>query len=148
MFFLGLLDDQTESKESARREIDLAQEASRAKSDFLASMSHEIRTPLNGVIGMLDLLATEKLPASASQFTKIAKDSADTLLSLINDILDFSKIEAGRIDLESVLFDLHELIEHAVELFAIQAHRKNLELTYKIDSALPRCIKGDPERLR
>jgi ammonium transporter, Amt family len=148
MFYLGMLDDRTESRNAAQREIDLAQEASRAKSDFLASMSHEIRTPLNGVIGMLDLLATEELPNNATQFTKVAKESADALLSLINDILDFSKIEAGRIDLESVAFNVHDLIENVVELFAIQAHRKQVELTYRIDPTVPKWIQGDPDRLR
>ncbi|MEM9252411.1 MAG: ammonium transporter [Planctomycetota bacterium] len=125
-----------------------AEAASRAKSEFLANMSHEIRTPLNGVIGMLDLLSGTTLEAGQARYARIARTSADSLLSLINDILDFSKIEAGKLELEKAPFDLPNLIADVAEMFAARAEKKHIELIGHAKPGVPQHVTGDPERLR
>jgi CheY-like chemotaxis protein len=125
-----------------------AEEASRAKSAFLASMSHEIRTPLSAVIGMVDLaMAGEQDPARRDCLVT-ASDSARHLLTIVTDLLDFSKIEAGKLVPERVHFDLHEAVESAVRTFSFQARQHGLELVVDIDPAAPRFVLGDPGRLR
>jgi len=146
--WLGTLNDITKQKRASIAEIEIAKAKSDAKGEFLASMSHEIRTPLNGVIGMLDLLDSSTLATKEQNFVSIAKSSAGSLLSLINDILDFSKIEAGHMELESIEFNLRDLIEQIAEQFAYHAHVKNLEMNCQIENELPNVLVGDPERLR
>ena len=126
----------------------IAEEASKAKSLFLATMSHEIRTPMNGVLGMLHLLASSDLDVKQQHQVDIATSSSELLLSVINDILDFSKIEADKLELESVPFDPVALIEETATLLASVAQNKKLELICKVDSKLPSLVKGDPTRLR
>jgi signal transduction histidine kinase/DNA-binding response OmpR family regulator/HPt (histidine-containing phosphotransfer) domain-containing protein len=125
-----------------------AEEASRAKSAFLATMSHEIRTPLNAVIGMSSLLLDSGLTAAQHDFAMTIRTSGDALLSTINDILDFSKIEAGRIELEQRPFILREAVEDAVGLFAGKAAEQGIELSCLIESDIPVAIEGDENRLR
>ncbi|WP_355660467.1 ATP-binding protein [Halomonas salifodinae] len=125
-----------------------AQAASQAKSEFLATVSHEIRTPLNGVIGMSDLLLGRPLDDAARRYATTIHDSAGLLLNLINDILDFSKIEAGRLELEQTSFDLREVVQGALTLFAPRARSRGLALGCDLDPALPRRLEGDPGRLR
>ena len=125
-----------------------AEQASTAKSQFLASMSHEIRTPLNGVIGMINLLGTTPLSSDQRQYASIARSSSEALLSIINDILDFSKIEAGKVEVERVDFDLHKLLEDLADMLSVSARAKFLELTCLIESNVPSCVRGDPTRLR
>ena len=127
---------------------DAAEAASRAKSQFLAAMSHEIRTPMNGIIGMTELLRRTTLSGRQRHFADTIQRSAEALLNIINDILDFSKIEAGRLVLESVDFDLREVIEDTVELLAEPAHRKGLDLTALVPPELPIRFRGDPGRLQ
>ncbi len=133
--------------ELRQRNLEL-EEASRAKSDFLARMSHEIRTPMNGVLGMTELLLGTRLEDKQHRFANAIKTSASSLLEIINDILDFSKIEAGKLELESVEFDLIDLVEDVAELFAGPAAEKGLEFICETPpDNVPRVI-GAPLRLR
>ncbi len=125
-----------------------AEQASRAKSEFLAHMSHEIRTPLNGVIGMSDLLLETALSSKQKEYAGLIRESGKSLLFLINDILDFSKIEAGKLELESVEFDPREIAEASLGILASKAEEKKLELCGFCSAEVPRKAKGDGGRIR
>jgi signal transduction histidine kinase/DNA-binding response OmpR family regulator len=125
-----------------------AENASRAKSEFVANMSHEIRTPMNGVLGMTELLLDAPQPPEHRQYLEIVKTSADALLHIINDILDFSKIEAGKLELSPHPFAVRELVADTAQMFALPAHRKGLELTYRVAPDVPEQVVADAERIR
>src|SRR5690606_8227653 len=127
-----------------------AEEASRAKSLFLATMSHEIRTPLNGVLGMNELLLHSPLDARQQEWAQAVQGSGHHLLSVINDILDYSKIESGQLELEMVDLDLPALIHEVMTMFAHAAESKGVELVAHFAQQDPDLtnVRGDPLRLR
>src|SRR6185295_11394162 len=120
--------ERIETERALAEARDAAEEASRAKSRFLAMVSHEIRTPLNGILGMADLLRDTTLTPEQASYVKATKASGDVLLSLIDEILDFSKIEAGKLELAAEPFRLAALVEDAVELLAPRAQAKLLAI--------------------
>lgn len=138
---------------AVQREADLdaarrvAEVANQAKSIFVANISHEIRTPMNGLMGMLELSLLDEMPQSHRDTLDAARTSAQSLLGLLNDLLDFSKIDAGRMELESIPFDLREIVLGVVRLFEPQARSKGVALVAATPPSLPRFM-GDPTRLR
>ena len=127
---------------------DKAVDGSRMKSDFLASMSHEIRTPLTAIIGMAELLSETKLSSDQDKYVKVFRKAGDTLLSLVNDILDLSKIEAEQLILEHISFDLLDVIEESVEIYAIKSAENHVELISDFEPKSNMQRTGDPARLR
>jgi|GEM_PF-3826798 len=125
-----------------------AEDATKSKSEFLATMSHEIRTPMNGVVSMTAMLAKTELNNQQRELIAIVEQSASSLLTIINDILDFSRIEAGKLDIEETEFDLRELVSGVAALCGADAYQKGLELFYDIDVDVPNYLLGDPTRIR
>ncbi|BFO02799.1 response regulator [Pseudomonas guariconensis] len=133
-------------------ELDMARkealEASRIKSEFLANMSHEIRTPLNGILGFTHLLQRSEMTPRQLDYLNTIEKSADNLLGIINEILDFSKIEAGKLVLDSIPFNLRDLIQDTLTILAPAAHAKQLELLSLVYRDTPLSLIGDPLRLK
>ena len=141
----GLLEriiDQTKKEQLA------AQEASEAKSMFLANMSHEIRTPLNGIVGFTELLKDTGLAEEQSEFVEIIEKSSENLLEIINNILDLSKIESNKVEIEDVEFNPIAEFESAVDVYAVRASEKGIDLGFFIDPALETPLKGDPTKIK
>jgi len=133
-------------------EIDLARNqaisASKIKSEFLANMSHEIRTPMNGVIGFTELLGKTRLTDEQVDYVNTIRSSASNLLTIINDILDFSKIESGKLNIEKIDFNLEDVMDEIITMFAPMAYQKDIELIYHPSTNLPKNMMGDPSRIR
>jgi PAS domain S-box-containing protein len=125
-----------------------AEAASRTKSEFLANMSHEVRTPINGIMGMLQLMAATSLDAEQREYQQNALRSAKRLNQLLADILDLSKIESGKLPVCNAAFTLEAIRESVLELFALPAREKGLDLSFRLEPGVPATVVGDESRLR
>ncbi|MBS4098418.1 MAG: response regulator [Sulfuricella sp.] len=139
-----LVEQRTQALSEATEE---AHRANLAKSDFLARMSHEIRTPMNAIIGLTRLILKSRLDAQQRDYLEKVAASSDSLLGVINDVLDYSKIEAGKLSLETIPFDLNQMLHGVSGVIALKAHSKGLELLFQIAPDVPRRLLGDPLRL-
>lgn len=139
---------EAERIQAMRRAKEAADQANKAKSDFLAVISHEIRTPMTGVMGMIRLLLDSQLTDKQREYAQTIQYSGDALLTMLNDILDLSKVEEGKMTIENVDFDLKKLVESVVLLMSGRAEEHKIYLKSEIDPEVPVALKGDPTRLR
>ena len=148
---LGTVSVQRMLETLAKAEIRAREEAestTRSKSEFLASMSHDIRTPMNAILGMADMLWESPLSREQQKYVSVFRSAGESLLDLINDILDLSKAESGQIELESIDFNLRELVDSVSEVMAVKVQEKNIELVSFAEPEVPDYLRGDPRRLR
>jgi len=125
-----------------------AETANKAKSEFLANMSHEIRTPMNAILGMAEILSETGLTADQRKYVKVFQNAGNNLLELINDILDMSKVESGQMELDKADFSLDQMLNELIDLHALRASKKGLELVLEIEPGVPEFVYGDAKRLK
>lgn len=140
------ISERKKTEQNLIKSKELAEDAAKAKSQFLSTMSHEIRTPLNGVIGMINIILEEHPQSEIKEDLETIKYSADSLLHVVNEVLDYNKIEAGKITLEKNLFSLKNLCENLIKIHHPKAQAKKLELKLNFDQAIPEFILGDEYR--
>lgn len=148
---IGAIVDITSVKEiqkNLKQAKEMAEKANTARGEFVAIVSHEIRSPLNGILGMTDLALGLSASKEQSTYLENVKYSAFSLLEIINNILDFSKIEAGKIEIEKIRFDLLDIVENSLQLFAPKCLENDVELLMHIDQEMPRYFIGDPRKIR
>jgi signal transduction histidine kinase/CheY-like chemotaxis protein len=146
------LEEEVEERNRVNSELRIAKEkaedAALLKSQFLANMSHEIRTPMNGVVGMISLVLDRSTDPEDREQLTVAQTAAQSLVKLLNEILDLSKIEAGKMTLETIDFDLSNMVEEALRMFQIPVREKHLTLGWECQANCPKWVRGDPVRLR
>ena len=146
----GILRDVTDDRMHAReleRARDDAQQANRAKSEFLARMSHDIRTPMNAILGMAELLAEGELSPTQRTYVEIFAAAGEELLRIIDDVLDLSKVESGAMSIDRRPFDVRDVTDRVGELFALRVGRKGLRFSVTVDDSVPPSLHGDPDRI-
>ncbi|MCW3075614.1 MAG: histidine kinase [Bacteroidetes bacterium] len=139
--------DLIEAKSNAEKAKKAAEEAVKAKQQFLSNMSHEIRTPLNAIIGFTKVVLKTSLTDKQKEYVSAIKISGDALIVLINDILDLAKVDAGKMSFEQIPFKLSASIYAMIHLFETKINEKNIQLIKKYDSSIPEVLEGDPVRL-
>ncbi len=152
---IGQFIERLEAEEGLRiyaRDVEVAraraEDATRAKSEFLANISHEIRTPMNAIIGMTELAQSTSITREQREYLNAIQSSAEALLVLVNDVLDFSKIEARKLHLENVVFQLRDVLTDAMRVLGPRAQQKRIELACHVEASVPDILRGDPLRLR
>jgi PAS domain S-box-containing protein len=148
---LAVISDITERKKyeiELSRAKDIAENANKAKSEFLATMSHEVRTPINGILGMINLAFLTELNKEQKNYLGMAKSSAEYLIQIVDEVLDFSRIEAGKLELEKISFNIRTLVSTTIDELSFKAVEKKIGLRYHVDPAINQDLIGDPGRLK
>jgi PAS domain S-box-containing protein len=146
--FMRDITERRQTEQSLKLAKERAEDASRAKAQFLASVSHEMRTPLTGILGALDLIEASELSEQQRRHVRTANRSGHALLAVISDVIDISRLEAGKLDLEQGPLDLQEIIEDVVEIIGSLAKERGNTLRVDLDTRLPRRFLGDAARIR
>ncbi|MET1080471.1 MAG: CHASE domain-containing protein [Pseudomonas sp.] len=151
MGFLGISKNISHEKDAAQlllNAMERAEDASRAKSDFVASMSHEIRTPMNAVLGITQLLSNTPLSAAQGKYLQMLRGAGESLLAILNDVLDFSKLEAGHLAITHAPFSLGDVLGALATMMSVNAAHKDLELVIGVEPDVPDALIGDAQRLQ